>query len=124
MVPVPMYRERHSFECETNGRSVMANKFDDQIGTIFKSIELSPDWQRRIVQLTTNVKEGPNPKEILDSRHRLSLAYAEGAFTHIEFEERLSEINALMAKTPATNLPTVEEAAELFQNLPSLWREV
>ena len=116
-------RERHSLECETNGRSVMAYRFDDQIGAIFQSIELNPDWQRRIAQLTVQSKEGPNPKEILEKRRRISRAYAEGAFTDREFEQKLAEIDALMARMPVTNLPDLEEAAELFQNLPALWEE-
>ncbi len=28
-----------------------------------------------------------------------------------------------MARTPVTDLPTLEEAAELFQNIPALWME-
>jgi len=118
-----MYRERHSFECETNGRSVMAYRFDEQIGAILQSVELNPDWQRRIIQLTVQDQEGPDPREIQEKRRRISRAYAEGAFTDGEFEERLAEIDALMARTSVTDLPTLEEAAELFQNLPTLWTE-
>ena len=118
-----MYRERHSLECETNGRSVMAYKFDGQIAAILQSVELNPDWQRRIVQLTVQGKEGPDPKEILEKRRRVSRAYAEGAFTDGEFEQKLAEIDALIARTPVTDFPTLEEAAALFQNIPALWME-
>ena len=118
-----MYRERHSFECETNGRSVMAHRFDQQIGAILQSVELNPDWQRRIIQLTVQDQEGPDPREILEKRRRISRAYAEGAFTDREFDQKLAELDALVAKTPVTDLPTLGEAAELFQNLPALWTE-
>ncbi len=119
----PMYRERHSFECETKGRSVMAYRLDEQIGAILQSIDLNPDWQRRIIRLTVQGQEGPDPREIQEKRRRISRAYAEGAFSDREFDEKLAELDGLMAKTRVTELPTLEEAAELFQNLPELWTE-
>ena len=95
----------------------------EQIAAVLQSVELNPDWQRRIVQLTVQGQEGPHPREILEKRRRISRAYAEGAFTDGEFEQKLAEIDALLAKTPVTDLPTLEEAAELFQNIPALWME-
>ena len=86
----------------------------EQIAAVLQSVELNLDWQRRIVQLTVQGQEGPHPREILEKRRRISRAYAEGAFTDGEFEQKLVEIDALLAKTPVTDLPTLEEAAELF----------
>ena len=83
----------------------MANKFDEQIGAILQSVELNPDWQRRIIKLTIQDKEGPDPREIQEKRRRISRAYAEGAFTDREFEERLVELDRLMDKTSFTDLP-------------------
>ena len=111
------------FECETNGRSVMAYKFDEQIEAILQSVELNPDWQRRIVQFAVQGEEGPDPKEILEKRRSVSRAYAEGAFADGEFEQRLVEIDALIARTPVTGFPTLEEVAALFQSIPALWME-
>jgi len=101
----------------------MAYRLDEQIGAILQSIDLNPDWQRRIIRLTVQGQEGPDPREIQEKRRRISRAYAEGAFSDREFDEKLAELDGLMAKTRVTELPTLEEAAELFQNLPELWTE-
>ncbi len=75
------------------------------------------------IGITIQGEEGPDPREIQEKRRRISRAYAEGAFTDGEFEQKLAEIDAMMSKTPVTDMPTLEEAAELFQNLPALWTE-
>ena len=42
-----MYRERHSRECDTNGRSIMAKTVDQQIEDILTAMELMPEWRSR-----------------------------------------------------------------------------
>ena len=68
----------------------MAYRFDEQIAAVLQSVELNPNWQQRIVQLTIQGEEGPDPREIQEKRRRISRAYAEGAFTDGEFEQKLT----------------------------------
>jgi hypothetical protein len=49
-----MYRERHARTCETNGKSVIAHRIDEQIAEIFKSLELPSAWRARITELIGN----------------------------------------------------------------------
>ena len=48
---LPMYRERHAFDCETNNHACMAGPVDDQIGALFGSLAIPDDWPERIATL-------------------------------------------------------------------------
>jgi site-specific DNA recombinase len=118
-----MYRERHSHQCPTNGRSIMAKRVDEQVKAILTSVELLPEWQEEMARLAVANKEGPDPKELTEKRRRLSRAYAEGAFSDAEYQAKLDEIDAELRLTSPMDLPTLEEAAQLFENIPELWEE-
>ena len=119
----PMYRERHSHECYTNGRSIMAKTVDQQIEGILTAMELMPEWRNRMSQLAAADSKGPDPKELQEKRRRLSRAYANGGFSDSEYDARIAEIDAKLRLTESVDLPTLEEAAQLFGNIPQLWRE-
>jgi site-specific DNA recombinase len=118
-----MYRERHSHECVTNGRSIMAGRVDDQVKEILTSVELLPEWRKEMARLAVVNKEGPDSKELQEKRRRVSRAYAEGAFSDAEFQAKLDEIDAQLRLTNPIELPTLEEAAQLFESIPQLWEE-
>jgi hypothetical protein len=118
-----MYRERHSHECMTNGRSIMAKRVDDQVKEILTSVELLPEWRKEMARLAVVNKEGPDPKELQEKRRGVSRAYAEGAFSDAEFQAKLDEIDAQLRLTNPIELPTLEEAAQLFESIPQLWEE-
>ena len=119
----PMYRERHSRECDTNGRSIMAKTVDQQIEDILTAMELMPEWRSRMSQLAVEDSKGPDPRELQDKRRRLSVAFANGGFTYPQYYARLAEIDASLRLTESVGLPTLEEAAQLFEDIPQLWRE-
>ena len=119
----PMYRERHAVECDTNGRSVIAQRVDDQIGVILQAVELRPEWRKRITQLAVSDQDGPGPRELQERRRRISRAYAEGASSDVAYEQKLAEVDALIRSTNVMGLPTIQEVAELFENIPTLWME-
>jgi len=119
----PMYRERHSIECVTNNKSIMAHAIDEQIGTILLAVELYPDWKKRMAQLAVADREGPDPKELEERRRRLGKAFANGAYTDSEYEAKLEDIDRLLSLTRSIELPTIEEAGLLFENIPQLWME-
>ena len=118
-----MYRERHSLGCDTNERSVMAAGLDDQIGSILQALELPSDWRKRMAQLATIRSDGPDPKRLQAKRRRLSRAYAEDAYSDAEYEELLSEIDRQLSLTTPIEPPSLEEAGQLFENIPQLWSE-
>ena len=118
-----MYRERHSIECATNGRSVVAKRIDEQIGVILQAIKLQPNWRIRMAALATVAPEGPDTKKLHEKRRRLARAYGDGAYTDAEYEERLSEIDHQLSLTTSLELPSLEEAGLLFGNIPQLWNE-
>ena len=118
-----MYRERHSHECCTNGRSIMAKEVDDQLEVILASVELESDWQDRMARLSVKDVEGPDPRELKERKRRLSRAYADGGFTEAEYQIKCAEIDASLRLTESVSLPTLEEAAQLFKDIPQIWRE-
>ena len=118
-----MYRERYSRECDTNGRSIMAKTVDQQIEDILTAMELMPEWRSRMSQLAVEDSKGPDPRELQDKRRRLSVAFANGGFTYPQYYARLAEIDASLRLTESVGLPTLEEAAQLFEDIPQLWRE-
>ena len=89
-----MYRERHSHHCPTNGRSIMAQRANEQVKAILASVEFLPEWREEMARLAVANKEGPDPKELKEKRRRLSRAYAEGAFSDAEYQAKLDEIDA------------------------------
>jgi len=119
----PMYRERHSTECETNNKSIMAKVVDEQIGSILQAVQLKANWRGRMAKLAASDIEGPNPQELMQKRRRLSRAYADGAFTDAEYQQRLIEIDSDMRNITSTEMPSIEEAAALFEDIPTLWSE-
>ena len=118
-----MYRERHAHECATNNRSIMADAIDKQIETILTSVELQPGWRDRIAQLVVADHNGPDPVDLKERKRRLSRAYANMAFSDAEYETKLREIEASLRLTEQVELPTLEEAAQLFRDIPQLWKE-
>ena len=118
-----MYQERHSHICFTNNRSVMAARVDAQIREILTSVELLPEWREKMSRLAVLRTEGPSPQELLGKRRRTSRAYADGAYTDEEYGAKLEEIDAQLKLSIPTELPSLEEAAELFSDIPTLLKE-
>ncbi len=58
-----------------------------------------------------------------ERRRRLVRAYADGAYTDEEYGAKLEEIDAQLKLSIPTDLPSLEEAAELFSDIPTLWKE-
>ncbi len=120
---VPLYRERHAHECLTNNTFVVANTIDKQVAIIVFSLELDDDWKKRMAELCISQNDGPDPALLQDKRRRLGKAYADGAFTDEEYKNRLSEIDLQVQQSSNTNIFILEEAVELFSDIPMLWSE-
>ena len=118
-----MYRERHSHECTTNGHSMMALKVDQQIQDILTSVELHPEWREKRARLAVADQKGPDPKELQERKRRVSRAYMAGGISDAEYQVKLADIDASLRLTENVELPTLEEAAQLFGNIPQLWEE-
>jgi hypothetical protein len=118
-----MYRERHSHECTTNGRSLMALKVDHQVQVILTSLELRPEWREEMARLAMAGQEGPDPKVLRERKRRVSHAYIAGGISEAEYKTKIAEIDASLQLTENVELPTLEEAAQLVENIPQLWEE-
>lgn len=118
-----MYRERHAVECATNERSIMSGVIDGQIETILHAVELPDGWQERMAKVAATGPRGANKAELNRQRLRVSRAYADGAFSDSEYEDKLAEIDNRIRETADVALPSLEEAAALFKRIPELWRE-
>jgi hypothetical protein len=119
----PMYRERHAIECTTNNTSNMAHVVDEQIAAILKTVELHPDWMKRMAKLATARTDGPDPKELKKRRRRVGELYADAIISRAEYKARLAEIDRELSLTTTMELPKLEEAAHLFENVEELWNE-
>jgi len=120
---LPMYRERHAHECPTNETSIMAEVIDKQVATVVHSLQILPDWKQQMAQLAATNYDGPKPEDLKEKRRRLGKAYANEAFGDTEYEMRLAEIDRQLEQASVTTPPDVEDAVQLFSNLPMLWNE-
>ncbi len=119
----PRYRERHALECPNNEKSSVAKPFDDQIGAILQTIQLRSEWRQRMVNLAVTDRTGPDLKVLKEKRRRLSIAYADLAMSNREYRVKLAELDQQLREAGAVWSPDVEEAAKLFESVPSLWNE-
>jgi site-specific DNA recombinase len=118
----PRYRERHGWPCFTNGASVVAHRIDPQIGQIIAGIRLPKEWREKILR-TAITGSDVDVSVLKQQRQRIARAYGDGAYADEDYERRLDEIDAkILSATPAS-LPSIEEAAELIDDLPLLWRD-
>ena len=118
---VPLYRERHAHECPTNNTSIVAEVIDKQVATIIHSLELHHDWKQKMAELAVANYDGPSPAALQDKRRRLSRAYSDGAYSDEEYNRRLAEIDRQLQQAVTITNPAIEEAVELFSNIPMLW---
>jgi site-specific DNA recombinase len=118
----PAYRERHGHRCRTKGRSVAARYIDRQIADVFGSIELPLAWRERMAELAVG-DSGTDVNELHMHRRRVARAYGDGAYADAEYEARLAEIDARIRSAVDVPASTVEEAADLLADLPSVWDE-
>ncbi len=118
----PLYRERHGRPCGTNGRAIVAHRVDEQIGEIVSSVELRPDWRKRMAEYAVS-DEGPSLTVLRSQRLRLGRVYADGTLPEAEYRGRLAEIDARIRARTAPSEPTLGDAAELFGDIPALWEE-
>jgi DNA invertase Pin-like site-specific DNA recombinase len=117
-----MYRERHGWPCPTNRRSFMAASVDEQVGEIFRSIELEDDWADRIATATVRA-EGPSVEDLRDRRKRMIRGYVDGGLSHEEYEVRLTRIDTeFRLIAPATPVE-IDDAASILKDLPEMWEQ-
>ena len=118
----PMYRERHGWSCRTNRRAFVAPPVDDQIGKVFRSIELRVDWRDAIAHAAAH-DDVPSLDRLLAQKRRLARAYADGGFTRAEYETRMTALDAEIQLTERATPVEVHEVAALLDDLPALWEE-
>ena len=59
------------------------------------AIELRPEWEKRLVELTVGDDEGPRIEVLQSQRRRIVRGYVDGAFdSETEYEEHLAAIDA------------------------------
>jgi len=120
-----MYRERHAYDCETNNRACMAGPVDEQIGALFRSLVIPPDWPERIATLAT--KRGckrVNVASLQDRKRRVYQIHEDGGYrSDAEYKTKLAEIDAQIRGAQPAPIARVEECLALFRDLPVLLQE-
>ena len=76
-----------------------------------------------MIGLTITHSDGPSLEQLKADRRRLSRAYADGGFSDHEYAARLSEIDLRISAARQVDLPSLDEAANLFDNIEELWNE-
>ena len=67
---LPMYRERHASDCETNNHACMAGPVDEQIGVRLRTSEITT-LRDALAAISSNVADG-NTVDIEEQLHTLS----------------------------------------------------
>lgn len=117
----PLYRERHSKLCPTNGRSALAKDFDQQVEAILGSLELPDDWIERIAGSVASRRDGPTPTALRDRLRRTARIYRDGYLSDAEYERTRADIEAQLARLSTALRPGHDEVAALFRDVPALW---
>jgi hypothetical protein len=76
-----------------------------------------------MLRIATAGGSGADLAALKKQRQRIARAYGDGAYTDEEYERHLDEVDAKIQSAIPVMLPSVEEAAELIDDLPGLWRE-
>jgi hypothetical protein len=103
-------------------KSVITHRIDPQIGAIVAGIQLPAEWRTSIMQMATT---GSNLdlSALKQQRQRLARAYGDGAYNDEDYQRRLDEIDAKIRSATPASLPSIEEAAQLIDDLPLLWQD-
>jgi hypothetical protein len=122
---LPMYRERHAFDCETNNHACMARPVDDQIGALFGSLVIPDDWPERIATLAAKRDcKRVDVAALQDRKRRIYQIHEDGGYRDdAEYKTKLAEIEAQIRTAQPAPMVRVEECLTLFKDLPALWQE-
>ena len=116
-----MYRERHAPECDTNTQALMSRTVDDQLGSVFGSLEIPDDWRERMARLAAKHDGGVDIGRLQAKRKRVVRAFLDENISEEEYRRRLAGIDGQIQVAQPASLPTVEEAVALFNDMPALW---
>lgn len=119
----PRYRERHGWECPTNGRTRAAQHIDAQISAIIAAVELEPEWKRRIYGLATSPAQEGSYAFYEAQLRRLARAYADGAFSDREYAGRKAALDARLAAAENSDTIDFEQVATLLDDITTVWKE-
>lgn len=117
----PRYRERHGTDCDSNGRSVVADIIDAQLGVIWSSLELPQDWRTGIAHLVAEDSDAASRVALEAKRKRLGMAFVDGMVSEADYHRARTEIDAALATMNPAPAPLYEEAATLLADLPKVW---
>jgi len=122
---LPMYRERHAFDCETNNRACMAGPVDDQIGVLFSSLAIPDDWPERIAALAA--KRGCKRVDVAslqERKRRVCQIHEDGGYRNdAEYKAKLADIEAQIRTAQPAPIVKIEGCIALLKNLSALWNE-
>lgn len=119
----PRYRERHGVACASNGRSVVSETIDLQLGALWRSLELPAGGWDTIARLAV-VSPSAEARDALEAKkRRLGVAYVDGAIGEVEYRRQLVAIeDELMLLGPLSE-PAYAEAAALVGDLGTVWEK-
>ena len=119
----PMYRERHSLDCDTNNHALMAHFIDDRLGSLVEHLTVPDDWRERMLQMACKTSGAPDPARLQDLRRKIVRAYGDGGYTDAEYEEKLGEIDARIRSAKPPSVVRATEAHALLTDLQGLWAD-
>ena len=77
------------------------------------------------IHLADNVEQVRHERTQKEQRlKRLGRSNAGGAYTDEEYVNKRDEIDSDIRNAVSTEMPSIEEAAAIFEDIPSLWDEV
>jgi len=117
----PRYRERHGKPCGTNGRSLLAQRVDEQIAEIWRAIEFPGDWRDRMAEFASGRYEGPSLSSLNERRRRLARAYADGAYSDAEYHDLRTTVDEQFRAATRAVGASYEEAAAVLSDMPAMW---
>jgi site-specific DNA recombinase len=121
------YGSRGAGYCVGRSGSMPYDIPDNQIGRIISAISLPDSWQDRLLtrlHLEEDTKRVEKERKETEQRlRRLGQVYLDNLVTPEEYQRQKRQIEEKLASLVVPELESVQQAANLLEDLPQLWEE-
>ena len=125
------YREHRAtrglVECPAHGGSIRCEAADEQVGRLVEAVVLERDWLDRALAQIEVKDEVDRIRErrlqLEERRKRLGRAYVDGHYSDEEYRRQMKAIGQELDTLVVPEATAAEEAGQLVEQLPALWRE-
>src|SRR5690606_34962046 len=84
-------------------------------------IKFPEDWRDRMAEFASGRYEGPSLSSLNERRRRLARAYADGAYSDVEYSDLRTAVDEQFRAATRAVGASYEEAAAVLRDMPAVW---